>query len=137
MQKLINKMNILAKTNKLELSVASSMLAVTADRIFTQGKDAKDAEIGKYSRGYMRQRRRMNYPSSTKVILQATRQMANDWGVISTGQDLGLGFKNQANADKSEWVENTYKKPIFEHTPGELKTLEDLFNKELSRILRS
>ena len=90
-------MNRIAKTDQVERFVATNMLAVTADRIFTQGKDASNNDIGTYSIGYMKQRARMNYPPSNKVILQATRQMTNDWSVISAGNVLGLGFKNSAN----------------------------------------
>ena len=129
-------MNALAKTNKMELSMATSMLAITADRIFAQGKDASNADIGTYSSGYLKTRIRANYPSSTKVILQATRQMANDWSVISTGDSLGLGFKNQANADKSGWVEDTYGKDIFKHTKDELNTLDKLLDQEIKKALR-
>ena len=129
-------MNALAKTNKMELSIATSMLAVTADRIFAQGKDASSAQIGTYSKGYLKTRIKDNYPSSTKVILQATRQMANDWSVISTGNSLGLGFKNQTNADKSGWVEETYDKKIFEHTKDEINTIDKLIDKEIKNALR-
>jgi len=128
-------MNALAKTNKMEVSVATSMLAVTADRIFVQGKDADNTEIGTYSPGYLKTRIRKNYPSSNKVILQAERQMVNDWSVINTEEALGLGFKNQFNADKSGWVEETYDKPIFKHTQDELDTLQKLLDKEVKRIL--
>ena len=41
-------MNILTKTNFLERSIATSMLVVTADRIFDKGKDASNLDIGKY-----------------------------------------------------------------------------------------
>ena len=135
MKKLIDKMNALAKSNKLEVAVATSMLVVTSDRIFDKGKDAAGADIGTYSPGYLKQRVRRGYPNSKKVILQATRQMVNDFSVISTGADLGLGFKNSANADKSEWVEATYGKAIFKHTSGELKILDDLIAKELKKAL--
>lgn len=136
MKDLIVKMNALAKTNKFEVSVATSMLAVTADRIFTQGLDANNSQIGTYSKGYLKTRIKDNYPSSTKVILQATRQMVNDWSVISSGSSLGLGFKNQTNADKSEWVEATYDKSIFKHTKNELGTLNKLIDKEIKKLLK-
>jgi hypothetical protein len=120
----------------MELSVATSMLAVTADRIFSQGNDAANSQIGDYSLGYLKTRVKNNYPSSRKVILQATRQMANDFSVISSGRVLGLGFKNKANAEKSEWVEATYKKDIFRHTNGEKDTLGKLVDSEIKRILQ-
>ena len=128
-------MNILTKTNSLERSIATSMLVVTADRIFDKGKDASNLDIGKYSKEYLKQRRKQGYPSSTKVILQATRQMANDWSVIQTGKQLGLGFKNSANADKSEWVEATYEKDIFKHTENEKQAINKLVEKEVKKII--
>lgn len=137
---LVKKMNRITKTNEVEVFVATNMLAVTADRIFTQGKDASNNAIGTYSPGYMKQRKRMNYPSSGKVILQATRQMANDWSVISAGNELGLGFKNKVNADKSEWVEATYgsdskPKDIFKHTKEENKQIDLLIGKKIKQLL--
>ena len=136
MKGLIVKMNALAKTNKLEVSVATSMLAVTADRIFAKGLAADNAQIGTYSKDYLKTRVKKGYPASSKVILQAERQMANDFSVISSGSSLGLGFKNQTNADKSGWVEETYKKDIFKHTKDELGTLDKLIDKEIKKLLR-
>ena len=135
LKSLVKTMNILAKTNRLEASVATTMLAVTADRIFDQGKDADNSQIGTYSPGYLKTRVKDNYPSSSKVILQATRQMVNDWSVINNGDSLGLGFKNQFNADKSGWVEETYDKDIFKHTKDELSTLQKVLDKEIKRVL--
>jgi hypothetical protein len=111
------------------------MQAVTADRIFTQGKAADGSSIGTYSEGYLKTRRKAGYPNSSKVILQATRQMDNDWSVISAGNSVGLGFKNSFNADKSEWVEETYNKSIFDHTEAELTLLESLIDKEINKVL--
>ena len=135
LKSLTKKMNLLAKTNKLELIAATTMQAITADRIFDKGKDSTGGEIGKYSKGYLKQRIKDNYPPSTKVILQATRQMSNDWTVINTGKELGLGFKNSFNADKSEWVEITYNKSIFSHTKDELDTLGKVLDIEIKKLL--
>ena len=135
LESLLSRMNELQKTNKLELKVAVSMLAVTADRIFEQGKDAKDSEIGRYSKEYLKQRVKKNYPSSTKVILQATKQLIDDWHVIPNQNSIGLGFINQTNANKSGWVEETYDKSIFEHTPKELKSIELKFNQGVKKII--
>lgn len=132
---LLQKMSDLARTNKLELSIATSMQAVTADRIFNQGKAADNSDIGSYSDGYLKTRINKNYPSSRKVILQATRQMTNDWSVISIDSGVGLGFKNSFNADKSEWVENTYNKPIFKHTDKEIAQINELINIEVRKII--
>ncbi|MFY0654987.1 MAG: hypothetical protein JXQ96_23350 [Cyclobacteriaceae bacterium] len=134
-KKLVKRMNVLTKTNLLERSIATSMIVATADRIFNQGKDANNTGIGTYSSEYLKQRRKDGYPNSTKVILQATRQMVNDWSVINIGKQLGLGFKNAVNADKSEWVEATYKKDIFKHTENEKQAINKLVDKEVKKII--
>ena len=135
LQSLLKKMNVLAKTNVLEKRVAVTMLQVTNERIFTKGQAANGSQIGKYSAGYVKQRQKDNYPSSNKVILQATTQMINDWSVVPSGKSVGLGFKNSFNAEKSEYVENAYKKAIFEHTNAELDILDETINEELTKIL--
>lgn len=134
LESLVKRMNSLTKTKRLELSVATSMQAVTADRIFNRG-EAADNSTEEYSASYLKQRIKNGYPSSKKVIFQATRQMANDWSVIPVEVGVGLGFKNSSNADKSEWVEDTYDKPIFEHTKQELKIIDKLISKEIKKIL--
>lgn len=136
MKSLVAKMRALEKTNKFEVSIATSMLAITSDRIFKQGKDADNTPIGNYSKSYLKKRIKSGYPSSRQVILQATRQMVNDFSVISTGSSLGLGFKNQANAEKSEYVESTYSKDIFKHTKSELDSLQGLIDKGIKKALR-
>ena len=135
LKQLVKTMNVLAKTNKLELVVASTMLVVTADRIFAQGQAKDNSQIGTYSAGYLKTRVKNNYPNSSKVILQATRQMVNDWSVVNTGNAIGLGFKNQVNADKSGWVEETYGKPIFDHTESELGVLQKVIDKTIKEVL--
>lgn len=134
LEKLLQRMTVLNKTNVLERRVATTMLGVTADRIFTQGK-AQDESTETYSKEYIKQRVRDGYPASSKVIFQATRQMANDFSVINQGNEIGLGFKNQTNADKSEWVEATYEKSVFAHTNGELALIDKLVDKEVQKIL--
>ena len=135
LKKLIARMNILQKTNRMEVAVATSMVAITADRIFNEGRAADNTQIGDYSEAYMKQRKKMNYPNSTKVILQATRQMVNDFSVISTGDSLGLGFKNSVNFDKSLAVEMTYGVDIFKHTDEESEQLNQLLDQEVKKIL--
>ena len=135
LKKLLARMQILQKTNRAEKAMASSMLAVTNERIFREGKDSKGASLGNYSLPYLKQRIKQGYPASRKIILQATGQMAQDFSVITGQETVGLGFKNSANADKSEWVEDTYKTKIFAHTDQEIKIANDLFAKEVNKIL--
>jgi hypothetical protein len=121
--------------------MVASMLATTNDRIFTQGKDANGASLGSYSKGYLKTRLKENR-SGTKVELQLTGQMENDFSVINTGKEIGLGFKNVSGDDdnpgayeKSVFVEATYKKPIFQATDEEVKLALEIFEKNIKEIL--
>lgn len=68
---------------------------------FTQGKRKSEA------------RPRYNRTADTKVVASLTRQMENDLSVIPSGNGYGIGYLNPFNFQKSEWVEETYRKPIL------------------------
>ena len=133
---LLKKMTVLEKTNRMERSVAVGMLTPTADRIFNHGLAANNSPIGKYSLGYLKRRVKEDYSATRDVILQFSRQMVNDFSAITGGKQIGLGFKNQVNADKSFWVEGTYKKKIFKSTAKEVKQAGALAQKFVNRLLR-
>lgn len=59
----------------------------------------------------------------TKVILSLTRQMENDLNVVATeNHGYGIGYLNPENFKKSQWCEETYKKPILSKlTSGEIE----------------
>lgn len=132
---LIKKLDILAKTDKIERRVFQTMLGVTSERIFSKGLDANNSEIGKYSKGYIKTRAKNNLGTSSKVILQFKGTMVNDFSLIVDGNTYGLGFKNTLNADKSRWVEDTYDKEIFKHTQEEEQLVNDLFVQEVKKVL--
>jgi hypothetical protein len=137
LKKILKKIGELRRLDETKKRVGFSMLAVTANRIFEQGKDGNNSDIGTYSAAYIKQRQRKNWPSSTKVILQATRQMVNDWSLIVDGNSWGLGFKNSVNFEKATYVESTYKKDIFAHTDAEVTQFTTLFQNEVNRILNA
>ena len=107
--------------------VAQTMLAVTSERIFIQGRDANNQDIGTYSEGYQKTRSRKGLGASKKVTLTFTGQMQSDFSVIQLGSNIGLGFKNNFNSDKAGFAEETYSKEIFAHTPSEEEQAEELF----------
>lgn len=97
-------------------------------RIHDQGKAADRSQIGTYSEEYLKQRQKKGLGSSKKVILEFTGQMRRDFVPIKKGQKIiGSGFTNNANFDKSQWVENTYKKKIYALTKQENELLVKLF----------
>lgn len=101
-------------------------------RIFDDGKDANNTEIGQYSPEYVKRRIKKGLGSSRKVILEFTGQMRNDFVLIEDEGKAGSGFLNSVNADKSRWVEDTYEKSIFDLTQDEnnllVKLIEDKIN---------
>lgn len=100
-------------------------------RIFDQGLDARDAQIGEYSEEYIKRRVKKGLGASPKVILQFTGQMRNDFVFIQDQERQGSGFLNQANADKSKWVEETYNKVIFDLTEKEERLLSELIEAKI------
>lgn len=75
--------------------------------VFTKGKN-KGEERPKYNR-----------TSDTKVVASLTRQMESDFSVQATSEGYGLGFNNDENFNKSQYVEATYKKKIYGLTDTE------------------
>lgn len=105
----------------------------------TKGKNKgqlKDA--GVYTRGDKKGQPRPKYnrTAETKVIASLTRQMENDLSVIAAGKGYGIGYTNPHNYDKSQWVEQTYKKDIWELTKEErelaIKVANDFVNQTLN-----
>lgn len=95
--------------------------------VFTKGKD-KGAPRPNYNR-----------TSDPTVIISLTRQLENDFKVVSTASgNYGLGFINQHNFDKSQWVEKTYGKKIFALTDEEKtkasEVAQSIANEMLQRI---
>ncbi len=104
-------------------------------RIFTDGKDAKNANIGLYTLAYLKRRMKKGFNSSRKVILEFTGQMRRDFVPIKQRRKIiGSGFLNQHNHDKSDWVENTYGKKIFDLTTKEKRFLDRKLQDEIDML---
>ena len=100
-------------------------------RIFDHGNDASSSQIGEYTDSYVKRRVKKGLGSSKKVILQFTGQMRNDFVLIEEDGNFGSGFLNDANADKSKWVEETYNKVIFDLTSDEQMLLQQLIQDKI------
>ena len=132
---LLKKINALRRLDQAKRRVGLSMLTITSERIFTDGKSSDGQKIGDYSDSYMKVRERKKWPDSTKVILQAGRQMVLDFSLVLEGDKWGLGFKNSDNQNKSEWVEITFEKSIFAHTDSEVTEFTNIMQNEVNRVL--
>lgn len=87
--------------------LASAMLPIIAARIHMQGLNSNSKPIGTYSASYMKYRAKKGYASQGSAVkLSLTRAMQNDWSIIPVSNNSwGLGYKNQFNFMKSEYLE--------------------------------
>lgn len=158
------------------IDCANSTLGNIKQRVFIDGTDSNDGQIGTYSEAYMKVRTgnypetrlksgknkgefrkaktkagqagvyskgknkgqprpRYNRSTDTKVIGSLTREMENDMKVIADGDDVYIGFSNEHNWDKSQWLEETYKKDIWLLTESEDAQVDELVNDFIDEII--
>jgi hypothetical protein len=152
---LIDDLNELRNSDKVILSVLSSVRAQQITRIFDDGLDANDQPIGAYSTkpihiskknqarntrstyfegGYKQYKEAIGFDGN-KVNLVNTGQMRDDYSIITIDQNTyGLGFNNDLNSDKADGNEAHFKKDIFAQSPNDDIVMDKAFDFELDRI---
>lgn len=114
------KLNKLANREYLLRPVAADVIDLMTRRIHVQGLASDGSQIAEYSDGYLKFRQKKYHrDSDPKVIISLTRQLENDWSVIATQRGYAIGFLNSLNFNKSQWVQETYNKRIFDMTSRE------------------
>lgn len=152
---LIDEVNKMMQLDKVYLAATSTVLAAQKQRIFQDGKDVKEAKIGEYStnpisiannkqakntgktyfKGGYREYKSLVGKGSSFVNLRNTDQMMFDLGTVVVGpKQFGIGFKNNFNADKSEWAEKKYSKEIFSTTDAEDNLFVSVVEFEINKI---
>ena len=91
---------------------------------------ASENKVGKARPNY-------NRGSDPKVIISLTRKLENSYTAVAAGEKgYGISFLDQEDYNKSQWVEETYDKPIFKLTAEEEKIavqqITDLLTKALA-----
>lgn len=71
-------------------------------------------------------RPKYNRSNDTKVVASLTRQLENDYITAPTETGYGIGFSNPLNREKSDHVEATYNKKIWNTTDGENSQIVDI-----------
>lgn len=105
---------------------------------FTQ----QDEETVTSKRGFVNiefeKNKRPNFHRSNdpKVVISLTRQLENDYAVIATQKGYGIGFLNPHNFDKSQWVQLTYGKRIFDLSEREKNIALDEINDLVSKAIQ-
>lgn len=152
---LIGKLKNLAQNDEMLRTCAVSVLDLMKKRVHQNGIASDGSQIGTYSKGYMVKRTgaykdakisksgvlkhagnirntttarpKYNRTNDTKVIASLTRQMENDEQVIGL-QDgsYGIGFSNNDNYKKSQYVEKTYNKKIFALAEPEKEAVQQI-----------
>ena len=81
----------------------------------------KIKNAGTISRGANKGKARPKYNvgGDTKIIVSLTRQLQNNWAVLSTQRGYGIGFNDPFSAKKMRWVEESKKKKIVALTTSE------------------
>lgn len=138
------------------MAMANHAIGDMRKRIHVEGKDSNNSQIGTYSDGYMKVRtdnfksdvytrgkkkseKRILYNRNegTKVIASLTREMENTMKVFPLENGAGIGWDDKHNFDKSEWVEETYGKNIYQLTSDELSNVKRVAYEEVEKALAS
>lgn len=140
---LINDINRLIRSERIYIGAINSVLAAQKERIFENGKDSSNSQIGTYStkpisiskknqsrntgktyfKGGYREYKSLIGKGSEFVNSRNTDQMMMDLGTTISGNEYGIGFSNSFNADKRDWMEEKYGKEIYNTTDEE----DDIF----------
>lgn len=106
----------------------------------SKGKNkGQTKSTGVFTKGENKGKQRPNYNRSQdkKVILSLTRQQESDLSVQPTPEGYGLGYNNDANFNKAQWAETTYKKPIFSLTNDEKEMVIEIADSYKNRHLNA
>lgn len=141
--------------NRAVKVAVQSVLAEQKNRIFLQG-EAVEGKIGTYGtnpisiskknqarntgktyfKGGYSEYHGLIGKGNTNVVLRNTDQMFFDYAFFELGPgSYGIGFNNNLNFDKSQWMEAKYKKPIFNQNTKEGNILESVINFEIGKDL--
>lgn len=111
----------LSNPDYLFRQVVFDLIVLMKRRIHEDGTASDGSQIGTYSSAYLKLREdKYNRTSDTTIIVSLTRQLENDWALISDNDNYGIGFNNPFNTQKAQWVEEIKKKDIFSMSDSEL-----------------
>jgi hypothetical protein len=154
---IIRKVNDAIKSDRAVRVGINTVLATQKQRIFVGGKDGNDSQIGTYStkpisiskKNQARNTGKTRFPGGYAeyktsigknpgyVNLQNTSQMFMDYSFHVLGTDqYGLGFHNEENFKKSQWMEEKYNKDIFHQSEKEGRILTQVIESEIGRDLK-
>lgn len=152
---LIDRVNVAIRSERILRVAITTVLAVHKPRIFEKGLDGNNSKIGTYGTkpisiskkaqarqtgktyfkgGYAEYKKEIG-KNPGFVNLRNTDQMMIDYGIVFSDGKLGLGFQNDFNGNKSNWMEGKYKKDIFDHTQEELDLIGSVISAQIAQII--
>lgn len=151
----ITKINNAVRSEKNMRIALTTVMAVHKPRIFEKGMDASNGKIGTYStkpasiskaqqsrqtgktyfKGGYAQYKSAIGKNPGYVNLRNTDQMMMDYGLVFRGGQFGMGFQNNLNYNKSQWMQDKYDKDIFDHNDSEINLLADVLKAELLKSI--
>lgn len=152
---LVDRINNAIRSERVLRTAITTVLAVHKPRIFEKGLDGNNSKIGTYGTNPISISKKSQARQTGKtyfkggyaeykkdigknpgyVNLRNTDQMMIDYGIVFNGGKFGLGFQNNENGNKSNWMEAKYNKDIFDHTQSELDLLGDVITAEIARSI--
>lgn len=153
-QDLIERINRAVRSEKVMRVALTTLMAVHKPRIYAEGLDANNQQIGTYSTKpiSISRKRQARDTGQTRfdggyaqyksmigkggnVNLRDTDQMMMDYQIIQNGGQWGFGFQNTENFNKSQWLQDKYDKDIFDVSNKELDLLGDTHQSEVEKLL--
>lgn len=152
---LVDRINNAIRSERVLRTAITTVLSQHKPRIFEKGLDGSNSKIGTYGTnpisiskksqarqtgktyfkgGYAEYKKEIG-KNPGYVNLRNTDQMMIDYGIVYSGGKFGLGFQNDLNGNKSNWMEKKYSKDIFDHTPEEIELLGNVITAEIARIV--
>lgn len=152
---LIEDINKLLKSNRVYIAAINGVFVKQRTRIFQEGNSSDGSKIGSYStkKTYIGHTRQAKFVGKTKfeggyreykvllgrgggsfVNLRDTDQMLFDLGpTVINDSEFGIGFSNDFNGNKKEWMEKKYGKEIFATTDQEDEMFLKILDFELNK----
>lgn len=121
-------------------TVAVTMGGEVRERIHEKGENSEGSQIGTYSVGYLKTRKKFNRGTSKSVILSLTGQMENDFVAVAENPlkvegGYALGFNNPTNEKKASYNDKRYGAAVYKLQKEELKKVRDIVEYETNLFL--
>jgi len=150
---LIEDVNKMIQMNQVYIAAVNTVMVAQKKRIFQDGKAANGSQIGQYGtkpisiakdkqakntgktyfKGGYREYKSLVGKGASFVNLRNTDQTMMDLGTTVSGNEYGIGFNNEFNANKMEWNETRFNKDISITSDAEDELFLNVVNFELNR----